>query len=232
MDFGFGSAPTARIIYIGNNEGCCWYFWENDRAVSIQGSSLNCTISGVSIEDKEYKGQVAKKLLLHVIAGAESYTIKSSLETIFSRGLLLGLCALSPEELRQPLTIAVRAGNEKTVFANLYREDKSYVKFVWDRKIAAIDLYAKLEVLLGVKPKQLLTFALDEGLIKSKLMEEVKDYIKILQASGSTKEEIKALYVEKFGSNKLSDLNSAGLQYFLGCLQELKADMDEIGIPF
>jgi hypothetical protein len=234
MDFGFGGAPVARTIYIGNNGDYCWYFWENDRAVPIEGTSLTCTISGVSIENKEYKDVMTRKLLLHVIAGSDGYTIKSSLETVFSRGLLLKLCALSPEELQQPLMIAVKPGKDKTVLANLFRGDKSYVQAIWDRETAAIDLYAKLEVLLGVKPKQHPAQTLDEGLIKSKLMEEVKDCIKILQASGSTKEEIKALYVEKFGSNKLSDLDSAGLQYFLGCLEELKAlkDMDEIGIPF
>lgn len=127
---GFSHPPKPRYIYANRQySDCLWYFWNGAKSEHepIEYHALTGIIEKLEVEEKEFRGKPDYKVNLHVRAGASltegarAYVIQSGYDTLFARGLVFMLSKLPIEAFRQPITIAVEAGDtEQVLFCRIY----------------------------------------------------------------------------------------------------------------
>jgi hypothetical protein len=143
---GFGHPPKARFIFANRQyNDCLWYFWLGDKNTHepIEHTALTGTIEKLEIEEKTFRGKPDPKVNLHIRAD-RPYVIQAGFDTLFAKGLLFSLDALSKGELSGVVTIAVEPGEtEQVLFCRVYVGDRSvfapYEESVnWHQVIASI----------------------------------------------------------------------------------------------
>jgi hypothetical protein len=142
---------TLTYIYVGATENSCWYFFETETntKIAIAHKALAGYLEVLKVSTKEFKEKKQQKLDI-LIKGDKRYCVRSGLDTNFSRGLLLALANLSPEHLLKPIIIAPKLGQD-TIFASVFDEAGSRVKFDWNADTSLLVLVEKINSLLGVK---------------------------------------------------------------------------------
>lgn len=118
---GFGSIPRSQYIFVSRDADSCWYMLsEEERQIPIPEKALTGVVTGIECNRKiETKFGEAFKTDLSIMAD-KPYVIRSGRDSWFSRSLLQSLDSLTNEQLQRPLTIAVRPGDKKVVFCEIY----------------------------------------------------------------------------------------------------------------
>lgn len=138
--FGFQNVVRGRrTIFVGREQldQTPWYFWQGgdvQRREPINEDSLVAYVVGVeAFAERQYKGKDLTKLTVYLNTPLGNYRLQSgwnvadpSSTTVASRGLICALACLTPEQLRQPLTIRCSGGTDepKAVFLNVMAGDK------------------------------------------------------------------------------------------------------------
>ena len=154
QDLGFCNPPKTRYIYANRQyPDCLWYFWDGGKSVyePIGFNAITGFIEKIEIETKEYKGKPDVKINVHIRAD-RPYVIQSGQDTLFTKGLLYTFSRLPVDAFKQPIMIAVDAGDdEKVLFSRVYNPATGALAFqpypndaAWPDVIArAIDKVAK-----------------------------------------------------------------------------------------
>ncbi|MBD2560005.1 MULTISPECIES: hypothetical protein [Nostoc] len=121
VKLGFGAVPKPQYVFVSKEPDHCWYMLaEDERRIPIYEKALTGVITGIEVNKKvENTFGPDEKINLFILAD-KPYIIQSGNDTYFSKSLLLSLDALTSEQLRHPLTIAVSPGDKKVVFCNIY----------------------------------------------------------------------------------------------------------------
>ncbi|WGV23397.1 hypothetical protein [Halotia branconii] len=121
VKLGFGAVPRPQYVFVKKDNDCCWYMLaEDNRRIPIYERALTGVITEIKVDRQvENTFGTDKKTNLCVLAD-KPYIIQSGNDTYFSKSLLLSLDALTFEQLRNPLTIAVSPGDSNVVFCNIY----------------------------------------------------------------------------------------------------------------
>ncbi|MEH2447433.1 MAG: hypothetical protein V7K18_17015 [Nostoc sp.] len=136
VKLGFGAVPRPQYVFVKKDNDHCWYMLaEDNRHIPVYEKALTGVITEIKVDRKventfSIDGKI--KINLYVLAD-KPYIIQSGNDTYFSKSLLLSLDAMTSEQLRNPLTIAVSPGNSNVVFCNIY--DPVTYRFVgvsWD----------------------------------------------------------------------------------------------------
>jgi hypothetical protein len=143
---GFCASPEVRYLYISNEGDCPWYFFDIDtqQKTLCKYEAIKGRLVGIRCKRSEYKGKENLKLDLFVQA-ERNYAIRTGLETVFARSLLLGLAAIPGFE--QPVTIAPTLGKESVVFCRLYDVNGQKVQVAWDAEADCYQLARNLAAL-------------------------------------------------------------------------------------
>lgn len=112
-----------KIYCNRRNAPYLWYRIASDRqtVIGIEQTAIRGYVKDLKIEDRERRGKEVPKLLLRLQAD-KSYWLESGVDSNFTKGLLAAISSLSPEELQEPITIAVKAGDddESVLFCRVY----------------------------------------------------------------------------------------------------------------
>jgi hypothetical protein len=120
---GFGPAPkTQMYVFCNRKHGGVWYnLNEQSQPVNIEHPALTGYIR--KLEFKETIRRAEKSHKLHCYIEADRlYVLESSATVHFSKRLLSAIALLTPDDLRQPITIVPQpsAENPEVLFGNLY----------------------------------------------------------------------------------------------------------------
>jgi hypothetical protein len=143
---GFTKAPGSlwdKILFINNCQGYAWSWPENKPCTE---QAIEGVPRGLVIRESDYKGEVSEKLhFLLTDDDGTVYCLRSGIDTLFSRGLLLGLQVSLAEKIDRPIIVAPRVSDrdEKVIFCNLYAGGQK-VRYEWDRDIDCHDLALEL----------------------------------------------------------------------------------------
>ena len=109
--------PGLKIYANRSNPPHLWYSIDpvdHTTPVGISQSALRGVIKEIKTEIVTRRGKDSLKLLIR-IQGDRTYQIESGIDSVFSKGLLGAIASLTPAELRDPVVITVRAGNDDAV---------------------------------------------------------------------------------------------------------------------
>lgn len=105
------------------NSNAAWYRWVNDAPVTVEESALIGYLKSIEFKEKVFKGKTSYKLIATLDCGdTGSYQLEAGADSQFSKGLLSAVASLTPNDLRQPLTIQPQPSDqeEKILFCRVY----------------------------------------------------------------------------------------------------------------
>jgi hypothetical protein len=111
MKLGFHSPLTKLYIFVKNEGNCLWYWLDDGRKIYIQESALTGIIRSLEVKEASTSHGDRMKLDIELVADRR-YILRSGIDSAFSRGMLMLIAALSDEQLKQPVTIEVKPGDE------------------------------------------------------------------------------------------------------------------------
>lgn len=165
QELGLGFQDAYRVpldVEAGTTEDgrrYCWGVFDHDRQVFVPElrNALVGYLQGVGVKKgNEYKGKVPQKLIVHMSCGAKgSYSIKSGLETAFSKSILSEIASL--EKPAEPVKLVVKPGEDgKVVLPSLYLPQEQgdvWVKPVYEYPADIGALRAVFRAAVEVVPK-------------------------------------------------------------------------------
>lgn len=133
QQLGLGHPPITRRIHCKRSHGCLWYFWDGGKkeALPIEAPAVTGYVRELRVEQGEYKNQATYNLLLTLDCGPQWFILDAGATSTFARGLILALAHLTPEQLRQPITVAPQAGDEEKVLLCRVWSGRDVVKADW-----------------------------------------------------------------------------------------------------
>lgn len=158
IKLGFGPLPVPQYLFVGGKDDASdegeylWYsldFSNNSKKIPIHTPALTGLLTGIKMVNKPHKGDDVIKVDVSISADRK-YVIRTGIDTIFGRGLLLALELF--ENIKDiPVTICVTPGDEKNViYASVYNaETEEVVKFDWDKSKKLSPIVNTLRVRLG-----------------------------------------------------------------------------------
>ena len=138
-DIKLGLCNPPEPIYLFVNQGkvdgesYVWYKLNisQDKKIPVSQRALTGYLSELRLTTKEFKGKDNLKLDI-VISADELYIIRTGIETNFAKSFLLAASLV--QDFSKPLIIVANAGEENTVFCNLYdAASKSRIEREWNK---------------------------------------------------------------------------------------------------
>jgi hypothetical protein len=124
---GFGPAPKSQVyVFCNRKHGGVWYTLDSaSQPVNIEHSALTGYIRKLEFKETVRRNEKSHKLHCYIEAD-QLYILEGSATAHFSKGLLSAIAFLSPEALRQPITIVPQPSTEngEVLFCNVYEGDK------------------------------------------------------------------------------------------------------------
>jgi hypothetical protein len=124
---GFGPVPKSEVwVFCNREKGGLWYSLDSQgQAVNIEHPALTGYIRKLEFTKPVRRGEETDKLNC-IIEGDKLYVLESGAAVQFSKGLLNAIASLSPEALKQPITIVPEPStkNDEVLFCNIYQGDE------------------------------------------------------------------------------------------------------------
>jgi hypothetical protein len=141
---GLVELPRTQYLYVGREGGkddtSCWYRRKDDQNILVHSDGLAGYLIGLESHTTTYKDEDKIKLRILMRCGSQTYCIQSGMNSVFSRGILLGLNEI--EDIPSVITIGVRPSKEeeKVVFGSLFLNQQP-VRTTWDKSIDCLTLF-------------------------------------------------------------------------------------------
>ncbi|WP_392530057.1 hypothetical protein [Nostoc sp. C117] len=153
IKLGLCNPPEPIYLYVKNaelgGESYLWYHYdiERDKTIPVSQRALTGYLSELRFTTKEFKGKDNLKLDI-VVSADEVYVIRSGVETNFTKSFLLA--ASGVQDFSKPLIIAANAGEQNTVFCNLYDAvNKSRIEREWNKNADWASIIRNIQSRLG-----------------------------------------------------------------------------------
>lgn len=109
---GFHAPLTRLYVFIKNEGNALWYYLDDGQKRYIQESALTGTLKRFEVKEAQTSFGNEVKADFEVMADRR-YVLRSGVDTAFTKGMLMTIAALSDEQLNRPITIELKAGDEK-----------------------------------------------------------------------------------------------------------------------
>ncbi|MBE8992231.1 hypothetical protein [Nostoc sp. LEGE 12450] len=153
IKLGLCNPPEPIYLYVKNaelgGESYLWYHYdiERDKTIPVFQRALTGYLSELRFTTKEFKGK--DNLKLDIVVSADGlYVIRSGIETNFAKSFLLA--ASGVQDFSKALIIAATAGEQNTVFCNLYDAvTKSRIEREWNKNADWTTIIRNIQSRLG-----------------------------------------------------------------------------------
>ncbi|MHC0067951.1 hypothetical protein ACWATR_34515 [Nostoc sp. UIC 10890] len=153
IKLGLCNPPEPIYLYVKNAElGGEFYLWyhydiDRDKTIPVSQRALTGYLSELRLTTKEFKGKDNIKLDI-VVSADELYVIRTGVETNFAKSFLLAASLV--QDFSKPLIIVANAGDENTVFCNLYdAASKTKIYREWSRDLDWATIIHDIQILLA-----------------------------------------------------------------------------------
>jgi hypothetical protein len=137
-EMGLIDLPKTQYLYVGRQEDkadpSCWYRWKDERASPVSATALRGELVDIQINKTTFKGKDSIKLDLYMKCHSQQYCVRSGIDTMFSRSVLLALNEIEDINAANPIVIGVRASkeDENIVFGSVLIGQQP-IKALWDK---------------------------------------------------------------------------------------------------
>ncbi|MEH1919763.1 hypothetical protein [Nostoc sp.] len=153
IKLGLCNPPEPIYLYVKNaelgGESYLWYHYdiEREKTIPVSQRALTGYLSELRFTTKEFKGKDNLKLDI-VVSADELYVVRTGVETNFAKSFLLAASLV--QDFSKPLIIVANAGDENTVFCNLYdAASKSRIEREWNKNADWATIIRDIQFRLG-----------------------------------------------------------------------------------
>ncbi|MBD2532390.1 hypothetical protein H6G97_23545 [Nostoc flagelliforme FACHB-838] len=153
IKLGLCNPPEPIYLYVNqgevDGESYVWYKFNisQDKKISVPQRALTGYLSELRLTTKEFKGKDNLKLDI-VVSADELYVIRTGVETNFAKSFFLAASLV--QDFSKPLIIVANAGDENTVFCNLYdATSKTKIYREWSRDLDWATIIHDIQILLA-----------------------------------------------------------------------------------
>ncbi|MCC5600926.1 hypothetical protein [Nostoc favosum] len=153
IKLGLCNPPEPIYLFVNqgevDGESYVWYKFNisQDKKIPVTQRALTGYLSELRLTTKEFKGKDNLKLDI-VVNADELYIIRTGIETNFAKSFLLAASLI--QDFSKALIIVANAGEENTVFCNLYdAATKSKIYREWSRDLNWATIIRDIQSLLG-----------------------------------------------------------------------------------
>ncbi len=122
---GFHAPLTRLYVFIKNEGNALWYYLDDGHKVYIQESALTGTLKRFEVKEATTSFGSEVKADFEVIADRR-YVLRSGVDTAFTKGMLMTLASLSDEQLKRPITLELKPGEERNNVLVSARDPESF----------------------------------------------------------------------------------------------------------
>ncbi|QHG20229.1 hypothetical protein [Nostoc sp. ATCC 53789] len=153
IKLGLCNPPEPIYLFVNqgevDGESYVWYKFNinQDKKIPVVQRALTGYLSELRLTTKEFKGKDNLKLDI-VVSADELYVVRTGIETNFAKSFLLAASLI--QDFSKPLIIVANAGDENTVFCNLYdAATKTKIYREWSRDLNWATIIRDIQSLLG-----------------------------------------------------------------------------------
>ena len=153
IKLGLCNPPEPIYLYVNqgevDGESYVWYKFNisQDKKIPVTQRALTGYLSELRLTTKEFKNKDNLKLDI-VVSADELYVIRTGVETNFAKSFLLAASLV--QDFSKPLIIAATAGEQNTVFCNIYDAvTKSRIEREWNKNADWATIIRDIQSLLG-----------------------------------------------------------------------------------
>ncbi|MCC5653700.1 hypothetical protein LC609_28760 [Nostoc sp. XA013] len=153
IKLGLCNPPEPIYLYVNqgevDGESFVWYKFNisQEKKIPVTQRALTGYLSELRLTTKEFKGKDNLKLDI-VVSADELYVVRTGVETNFAKSFLLAASLV--QDFSKPLIIVANAGDENTVFCNLYdAATKTKIYREWSRDLNWATIIRDIQSLLG-----------------------------------------------------------------------------------
>jgi hypothetical protein len=153
IKLGLCNPPEPIYLYVNqgevDGESYVWYKFNisQEKKIPVAQRALTGYLSELRLTTKEFKGKDNLKLDI-VVSADELYVVRTGVETNFAKSFLLAASLV--QDFSKPLIIVATAGDENTVFCNLYdAASKTKIYREWSRDLDWATIIRDIQSLLG-----------------------------------------------------------------------------------
>ncbi|MBW4427826.1 MAG: hypothetical protein KME50_26140 [Nostoc desertorum CM1-VF14] len=153
IKLGLCNPPEPIYLYVNqgevDGESYVWYKFNisQDKKTPVTQRALTGYLSELRLTTKEFKGKDNLKLDI-VVSADELYVVRTGIETNFAKSFLLATSLI--QDFSKPLIIVATAGDENTVFCNLYdAATKTKIYREWSRDLDWATIIRDIQSVLG-----------------------------------------------------------------------------------
>ncbi|MBW4458453.1 MAG: hypothetical protein KME55_41005 [Nostoc indistinguendum CM1-VF10] len=153
IKLGLCNPPEPIYLFVNqgevDGESFVWYKFNinQDKKIPVPQRALTGYLSELRLTTKEFKGKDNLKLDI-VVSADELYVVRTGIETNFAKSFLLAASLV--QDFSKPLIIVANAGDENTVFCNLYdAASKTKIYREWSRDLNWATIIRDIQSLLG-----------------------------------------------------------------------------------
>jgi hypothetical protein len=153
IKLGLCNPPEPIYLFVNqgevDGESYVWYKFDisQDKKIPVLQRALTGYLSSLRLTTKEFKGKDNLKLDI-VVNADELYIVRTGVETNFAKSFLLAASLI--QDFSKPLIIVANAGDENTVFCNLYdATTKTKIYKEWSRDLDWATIIRDVQILLG-----------------------------------------------------------------------------------
>ncbi|AUB44466.1 hypothetical protein COO91_10691 (plasmid) [Nostoc flagelliforme CCNUN1] len=153
IKLGLCNPPEPIYLFVNqgevDGESFVWYKFNinQDKKIPVTQRALTGYLSELRLTTKEFKGKDNLKLDI-VVSADELYVIRTGVETNFAKSFLLAASLI--QDFSKPLIIVANAGDENTVFCNLYdAASKTKIYREWSRDLDWATIIRDIQILLA-----------------------------------------------------------------------------------
>jgi hypothetical protein len=150
------------MLWVARGSGAdinnCWYILDDQKVAHYQTENgVTGILTGLSLRISKGGATDLTKLSFWMQSGANKYRIESGLDTVFTRGVLLGLNSISHEDIGSLLTISVKPSDKTSgtagsvVYGEVYDAADQRVVCEYDKEILCKDLLEIVAVHFEIK---------------------------------------------------------------------------------
>lgn len=153
IKLGLCNPPEPIYLFVNqgevDGESFVWYKFNisQEKKIPVTQRALTGYLYELRLTTKEFKGKDNLKLDI-VVSADELYVIRTGVETNFAKSFLLAASLV--QDFDKPLIIVANAGDENTVFCNLYdAATKTKIYREWSRDLDWATIIRDIQSLLG-----------------------------------------------------------------------------------
>lgn len=147
--------PTHLYVELGKDPDGTVYGWHtytrvDDKSTPIYSPAVRGILTGITMKQQEFQGKKNLKIDFRVKSGDRVWIIRSGVDTVFTRGVLLALDMI--EDLTQPIVIHAKPA-DTSVYGNVFLSNLERVVAEYDAEKKLFPIAQALQGQLGQVPQ-------------------------------------------------------------------------------